>query len=132
MKIAIVADDTKKELMCQFCTAYCGVLCKHQICATGVTARYISDATGLNIDALMSGSSGGESQIAARMVYGEVDVLIYFRDGRKDKHKDSEFYELLRLCALYNIPFAINIGTAEALVIAMDRGDLDWRLYQNK
>ena len=132
MKIAIIADDTKKKLMCQFCTAYCGILSKHQICATGTTAKYISEAAGLSIEALLPGSVGGESQIAARMTYGEVDLLICFRDGRKEpKFSDRDFAEILRLCVVYNIPFAINIGTAEALIIALDRGDLDWRLYQN-
>ena len=37
MEIAIIAHDTKKELMTQFCIAYCGILSKHNICATGTT-----------------------------------------------------------------------------------------------
>ena len=47
MEIAIIADDKKKELMTQFCIAYCGILCKHNLCATGITGKYISEATGL-------------------------------------------------------------------------------------
>ncbi len=131
MKIAIIADDTKKELMCQFCTAYCGILCKHELAATGVTARYISDSTGLAVESLMSGEFGGEAQIASRISYGEVDLLIDFTGTRPGDLDDPNFTELLRLCSLYNVPVAINIGTAEALVIALDRGDLDWRLYIN-
>ena len=45
MEIAIIADDKKKELMTQFCIAYCGILCKHNLCATGITGKYISEAT---------------------------------------------------------------------------------------
>ena len=64
MEIAIIAHDLKKELMAQFCIAYCGVLANHHICATASTAQYISEATGLQIDRLMSGEHGGEQQIA--------------------------------------------------------------------
>ena len=132
MKIAIIADDSKKELMCQFCTAYCGILCRHDICATGVTAKYISDATGLPVEALLSGESGGEAQIASRISYGEVDLLLDFLGTRPEAYENANFVEIVRLCTLYNVPLATNIGTAEALVIALDRGDLNWRLYSGK
>ena len=132
MKIAIIADDSKKELMCQFCTAYCGILCRHEICATGVTAKYISDATGLQVESLLSGESGGEAQIASRISYGEVDLLIDFLGTRPEIYDNANFVEIIRLSSLYNVPLAMNIGTAEALVIALDRGDLNWRLYSGK
>ena len=54
MEIAIIADDTKKELITQFCIAYCGILSKHSICATSTTGAYISEATGLKIEKLLS------------------------------------------------------------------------------
>ena len=79
MEIAIIAHDMKKELMAQFCIAYCGTLSKHNLCATAVTAKYISEATGLHIDRMMSGDQGGEEQIASRISYNEIDILLYFR-----------------------------------------------------
>ena len=112
MEIAIIAHDTKKELMTQFCIAYCGILSKHNLCATSITAKYISDATGLEIERLLTGEQGGEQQIASRIAYNEIDVL-------------------LRMCDLYNIPVATNIATAEALITALDRGDLAWREIYN-
>ena len=131
MEIAIIAHDVKKELMAQFCIAYCGILNKHNICATAVTGKYISEATGLDINRLMSGEQGGEEQIASRVAYNEIDVLLYFRDTRPDAKFNPAEYELLRMCDLYNIPVATNIATAEALVCALDRGDLDWREFMN-
>lgn len=131
MEIAIIAHDTKKELMTQFCIAYCGVLSKHNLCATGITAKYISEATGLEIERLLSGSQGGEQQIASRIAYNEIDVLLYFKDTRPNTQPDEVETELLRLCDLYNIPVATNIATAEVLVTALDRGDLDWRELLN-
>ena len=134
MDIAIIADDTKKELTAQFCIAYCGILSKHNLCATGVTGKYISDATGLKIERLLAGSQGGEEQIASRIAYNEIDVLLYFRDTRASDElteHDRIERELLRACDRYNVPVATNIATAEVIVMALDRGDLDWRNFVN-
>ena len=120
----------KKELMAQFCIAYCGILSKHNLCATAVTAKYISEATGLHIDRLMSGEQGGEEQIASRIAYNEIDVLLYFRDTRPQSltaKNNAIERELLRMCDLYNIPFASNAATAEVLVQGLRRGDFAWR-----
>ena len=131
MEIAIIAHDLKKELMAQFCIAYCGILSKHNLCATAITAKYISEATGLKIDRLMSGDQGGEQQIASRIAYNEIDVLLYFRDTRPTNTNNAVEYELLRMCDMYNVPVATNIATAEVLVTALERGDLDWREIVN-
>ena len=134
MEIAIIAHDLKKELITQFCIAYCGILSKHNICATNITAKYISDATGLKIERLLSGSQGGEEQIASRIAYNEIDVLLYFRDTRpSDDYTEHDRIEreILRACDRCNVPVATNIATAELIVMALDRGDLDWRNYVN-
>lgn len=131
MEIAIIAHDTKKELMTQFCIAYCGILSKHNLCATSITAKYISEATGLEIERLLTGEQGGEQQIASRIAYNEIDILLDFRDTRPSEHQDQVEYELFRMCDMYNIPVATNIATAEVLITALDRGDLDWREIYN-
>ena len=127
MEIAIIAHDIKKELMAQFCIAYCGILSKHNLCATAATAKYISEATGLHIDRLMSGEQGGEEQVASRVAYNEIDVLLCFRDTRSTAKFNAAEHELLRMCDNYNIPVATNLATAEVIITALDRGDLDWR-----
>ena len=131
MEIALLAHDRKKELMVQFCIAYCGILSKHNLCATALTAKYISEATGLHIDKLMSGEQGGEQQIASRIAYNEIDVLLYFRDTRATNVNNAVEHELLRMCDIYNVPVATNIATAEVVITALDRGDLDWREIVN-
>ena len=71
MEIAIIADDNKKELMAQFCIAYCGILSHHHLCATHITGKYISDATGLKIETFLSGHTGGtERGLLAEHGYG--------------------------------------------------------------
>lgn len=127
MDIAIIADDNKKELMTQFCIAYCGILSRHHLCATHITGKYISDATGLNIETFLAGQSGGVEQIASKISFNEIDLVFYFRStDPADIIYESET-NLLRLCDVYNIPLATNIATAEALVLALDNGSLDWR-----
>ena len=125
MELAIIAHDVKKELITQFCIAYCGILSKHNICATGITAKYISEATGLKIEKLMTGEHGGEQQIASRIAYDEVDVLLFFRSTNPTMNYDEEEFELLSMCDRHNVPVATNIATAEVLICALERGDLD-------
>ena len=131
MDIAIIADDNKKELMAQFCIAYCGILSRHHLMATHITAKYISDATGLEIETFLAGEFGGTEQIASRVSFNEVDLVLYFRSTNPEKEIYESEANLLRLCDVYNIPFATNIATAEALVIALDNGTLDWRELVN-
>ena len=127
MNIALIAHDTKKELMVQFCIAYCGVLSKHNLCATGTTGKMVAEATGLNVQRYLSGSQGGDQQIAARISCNEIDLLLFFRDPISVKPHEPNDMNLLRLCDVHNIPVATNIATAEALIHALERGDLDRR-----
>lgn len=127
MNIALIAHDTKKELMVQFCIAYCGVLSKHNLCATGTTGKMVAEATGLNVQRYLSGSQGGDQQIAARISCNEIDLLLFFRDPISVKPHEPNDMNLLRLCDVHNIPAATNIATAEALIHALEQGDLDWR-----
>ena len=127
MNIALIAHDTKKELMVQFCIAYCGVLSKHNLCATGTTGKMVAEATGLNVQRYLSGSQGGDQQIAARISCNEIDLLLFFRDPISVKPHEPNDMNLHRLCDVHNIPVATNIATAEALIHALERGDLDWR-----
>jgi methylglyoxal synthase len=127
MNIALIASDKKKELMVQFCIAYCGILSRHNLCATGTTAKLVSEATGLKIQSFLSGVHGGDEQIAGRIAYNEIDVLIYFRDPLSQNGSDPDQSSLLRLCDMHNIPVATNAATAEIIVMALERGDLGWR-----
>ena len=127
MNIALMAHDSKKELMTQFCIAYCGILSKHTLCATGTTGKVVSEATGLKIEKYLSGSQGGDQQIGSRIACDEIDVLLLFRDPISPNPGEPNENNILRLCDVHNIPVATNIATAEALIHSLERGDLDWR-----
>ncbi len=127
MNIALIAHDAKKELMVQFCIAYCGILSRHNLCATGTTGKVVSEATGLKINKFLSGSQGGGQQIGARIGYNEIDLLLLFRDPLNPEPNEPDDTYLLRLCDIHHIPVATNIATAEVLIHGLERGDLDWR-----
>ncbi len=127
MNIALIAHNAKKELMVQFCIAYSGILSQHSLCATGVTGKLIADATGLHVLRYLSGRQGGDQQIAARIACNEIDLLIYLRDPIGMKQEEPDEANLIRLCDVHSIPVATNIATAEALIHALEKGDLDWR-----
>ena len=127
MTIALIAHDAKKELMVQFCIAYCGILSRYNLVATGSTGKAVSEATGLDIVKFLSGSQGGSQQIASRIGCDEIDLLLMFRDPLNPKPSEPDERALLRLCDVHNIPVATNIATAEMLIHGLERGDLDWR-----
>lgn len=127
MNIGLIAHDSKKELMVQFCIAYCGILSRHSVCATGTTGKLVAEATGLDILRFLSGSQGGDQQIAARISCDEIDLLLFFRDPMTEKSNEQSEMDMFRLCDMRNIPMATNIATAEVLIHGLERGDLDWR-----
>ena len=131
MTIALVAHDTKKELMVQFCIAYRHILSNHHLIATGTTGRLVADATGLPIQRFLPGGHGGDQQIVARIACDEVDMLLFFRDPISAKPTEPNEMNLLRICDVHNIPVATNIATAEVLIPGLEHGDLDWRTILN-
>ena len=130
MNVAIIAENTKKELMIQFCIAYCGILAKHNIFATRTTGKMVADATGLDVQCLLPGI-GGEEQISARCAYNEIDLVIMLRDPMVDYTQTPHHNEIIRNCDINTIPVATNLASAEVLVRALDQGDLDWREIVN-
>ena len=125
MNIALMAHDGKKELMVQFCIAYCGILSRHSLCATNTTGKLVTESTGLDIKLYLSHTQGGAQQIGARIAYNEIDLVLFFCDPAEEDFKDID--AISRLCDQHSIPFASNVATAEVLVQGLRRGDLDWR-----
>ena len=126
MNIALIAHDKKKELMVQFCIAYCGILSKHTVCATNTTGRMVAEATGLPVNLFLSHAHGGIEQIGQRIIYNEIDMVLCFDDPNKRTTHEDILY-IAKLCDKNNIPFASNVATAEMLILGLARGDLDWR-----
>lgn len=128
MNIGLIAHDNKKKLMENLCIAYRHILCKHSLFATGTTGRLVEEATNLPIHKYLSAHLGGEQQMGAQIINNDVDLMIFLRDPVSPKSYESDgINSILHLCDMHNIPLATNLATAEVLLLALDRGDLDWR-----
>ena len=130
MNIALMSHDNRKELMVQFCTAYCGLLSKHTLCATNATGRMVAEATGLPVNLFLSHEHGGIEQIGQRIIYNEIDMVLFFNYPQDTDMDDSVMY-ITRLCDQHSVPMATNVATAEMLIHGLARGDLDWRIGMN-
>ena len=126
MNIAIMSHTKKQDLMIQFCTAYCGVLSKHTVCATNATGRMVAEATGLPVNLLLSHDHGGIENIGQRIMYNEIDMVLFF-NSPLDNEMDKDVMYISKLCDQYSVPMATNVATAELLIHGLNRGDLDWR-----
>ena len=127
MNVGLVAHDSKKKLMQNFCIAYRGILNKHELYATGTTGRLIEEVANLNIHKYLAGHLGGMQQMAAQIEHHQMDLVIFLRDPFSPKTHEPDVNNVIRLCDSYNIPLASNLATAELLIKALDRGDLEWR-----
>ena len=127
MNVGLVAHDTKKKLMQNFCIAYRGILGRNSLFATGTTGRLVSEATNLNVHRYLPGNLGGIQQLGAAIESNSIDMVIFLRDPLTAKRNEPDIHEIAILCDTHNIPLATNLATAELLIHALDRGDLDWR-----
>ena len=127
MNIGLIAHDAKKKLMQNFCIAYRGILSKHELFATETTGLLVESVTNLTIHKFLAGHLGGKQQLGSQIENTNIDLLIFFRDPLTPRSHEPDVNDIVQLCDKYNIPVATNIATAEALILALDRGDLDWR-----
>ena len=109
------------------CIAYRNILIKHNLFATGGTGRLVEETANLSVHKYLAGHLGGEQQLCAQVANNDIDLVIFLRDPVSPKSYEPDINSILRLCDVHNIPLASNLATAEILLLALDRGDLDWR-----
>ena len=127
MNIGLIAHDAKKKLMQNFCIAYRAILSKNDLYATGTTGRLIEEVTNLSVHKYLAGHLGGQQQLGAQIGHNQIDMVIFLRDPLSPKSHEPDVNSVVQLCDTHNIPLATNLATAELLIKALDRGDLDWR-----
>jgi len=127
VNIGIIAHNSKKSLIEDFCIAYKGILSKHEVYATGTTGRRIEEVTNLQVHKFLAGSIGGDKQFTEMIERGDMDLVIMFYNPSMISPKEPDILHITKICDQYNIPVATNIATAECLILSLSRGDLDWR-----
>ncbi len=115
-RIALIAHDSKKRELIAWCDKNKETLKKHFLCGTGTTARMISDATELPVKGYNSGPLGGDQQIGAKIVEGNVDFVVFFSDPLAAQPHDPDVKALLRIAQVYDIPIANNKATADFMI----------------
>ncbi len=121
--IAIIAHDGKKADMVSFVRDHIDIIEQYNIIATGTTGGHIENA-GLPVQKKLSGPMGGDAQIAADIVEGSIDALIFLRDPLGKHPHDPDINMLMRICDVHNIPIATNMATAELIIKSLIRDDL--------
>lgn len=114
--IALIAHDNKKQEIIDWCMQHKKILEHHFLCGTGTTARMIADKTGLPIRGYNSGPLGGDQQIGAKIVNGQIDVVIFFSDPLQAQPHDPDVKALLRIAQVFDIPIANNRATADFII----------------
>lgn len=125
MNIALIAHDKKKDDLIVLVKAYAQVLKQHQLFATGTTGKRVAEATGLPVHCFQSGPLGGDQEIGAAVARGEMDMIIFFRDPLTAQPHEPDVSALMRLCDVYSIPLATNMGGSEILIRSIEQGDFE-------
>ncbi|KML45679.1 methylglyoxal synthase [Cytobacillus firmus] len=127
MNIALIAHDKKKDDIVRFAIAYKSILAEHTLYATGTTGSRIMKESGLSIHRFQSGPLGGDQEIGALIANNKMDVVFFFRDPLTVQPHEPDVSALVRLCDVYAVPLATNMGTAEIIIKGLERNDLSWR-----
>ncbi|WRP05053.1 methylglyoxal synthase [Rossellomorea aquimaris] len=127
MNIALIAHDKKKDDLIRFVLAYKSIIEKHALFATGTTGKRIGEETGLSVHRFRSGPLGGDQEIGSYIANNNMDLVLFFRDPLTAQPHEPDVSALIRLCDVYSVPLATNMGTAEVLVKGLERGDIEWR-----
>ncbi len=114
--IALIAHDNMKHTLIEWCREHLSILEKHRLCGTGTTARMITEKTGLQVKGYNSGPLGGDQQIGAKIVEGQIDMVIFFSDPLTAQPHDPDVKALLRIAQVYDIPIANNKATADFML----------------
>ena len=131
-KIALIAHDNRKEALISWADENKEELKKHKLCGTGTTAKLISEKTGLEVEGFKSGPMGGDQQIGAAIVNGDIDIMVFFWDPLTSQPHDPDVKALLRIAVLYDVAVAMSKSTADFLLNSIkinevyDRNPIDY------
>lgn len=136
--IALVAHDSKKSTLSEWAKFNRDLLAAHRLYATGTTGAILEQVLDLPINKLKSGPLGGDQQLGAKIVEGEIDFVIFFWDPLQAQPHDPDVRALLRVAVVWNVPIACNRASADMMISstlmaeAYQRELPDYESYQQR
>ncbi|MFC5549682.1 methylglyoxal synthase [Massilia aerilata] len=115
-RIALIAHDKKKDDMIALALEYRDFLAGCTLTATGTTGGRLINELGLEVTRMHSGPLGGDLQIGAHLVNGEIDCVIFLRDPMTPQPHEPDINALVRACDVHNIPCATNVASARLVL----------------
>ena len=119
--IALIAHDRKKDDLVALVKQHEAILSRYQVIATGNTGQRIQQQTNLKVNCFLSGAIGGDVQIAAQVAMGEIAAVIFLIDSLYAQSQEPDIQTFLRICEVHDVPLAINVATAEALITSLSK-----------
>jgi methylglyoxal synthase len=115
-RIALIAHDKKKDDMVSLAAEYVDFLRGCILTATGTTGGRLANELGLTVQRKHSGPFGGDLQIGAALVEGQIDVVIFLRDPMTPQPHEPDINALVRACDVHNVACATNLSTAHLVL----------------
>jgi len=115
-RLALIAHDKKKDDIVALATEYRDFLLRCKLMATGTTGGRLIIEVGLDVERMHSGPFGGDLQIGAHLVNGEIDCVIFLRDPMTPQPHEPDINALVRACDVHNIPCATNVSSARLVL----------------
>lgn len=115
-RIALIAHDKKKDDMIALAAEYVDFLRGCTLSATGTTGGRLINELGLEVTRMHSGPVGGDLQIGAHLVNGEIDCVIFLRDPMTPQPHEPDINALVRACDVHNVPCATNVASAHLVL----------------
>lgn len=113
--IALVAHDEKKTEMTEWAQKNQEILKDYKLVGTDGTAKKVNRLTDLKVSDIGHGPQGGDLIVAAEIIRGNIDILIFFIDI-STSHAHEYDIQSLRRAAIDNVVYASNEQTANRLI----------------
>ena len=124
--VALIAQDDKKDNLCQFVLEHKAIFSRFQLIGTGTTGSRVTLETGLPVTRMLSGPMGGDQQIGGMVAELKVLAVFFFRDPLTAQPHEPDVSALLRICDVHNVPLATNMASAQAILEWLERHSHDW------
>jgi methylglyoxal synthase len=114
--LALIAHDALKDDLLRLVRAHRSMLSGFRLAATRTSGRVLAEELGIEVELVGSGPLGGDLQIAARIVDGLIDAVIFLRDPLTSHPHEPDIQALLKVCDVHRVPVATNLASAEILL----------------